>query len=105
MMREEHIDKVVELYRKRETVDKLTHLASFEEIEQNDYNLNIPRYVDTSEAEEEINLRQLSARMEETNRGIREGNDALLCMLRELTFSNQETKEAVGDFMKILKEA
>ena len=105
VMREEHIDKVVELYRKRETVDKLTHLASFEEIEQNDYNLNIPRYVDTSEAEEEINLKQLSARMEETNKGIREGNDALLGMLGELTFSNPETKDAVGDFMKILKEA
>lgn len=47
----EHIDKIVSTYKERKDVDKLAHLANYEEIVQNDYNLNIPRYVDTFESE------------------------------------------------------
>ena len=45
-MTDEHIDAVIDLYHKRETVEKEAFLASFEDIEKNDFNLNIPRYVD-----------------------------------------------------------
>ena len=46
---------------------KNTHIvASFEEIVENDYNLNIPRYVDTFEEEEEISLVELSSAMQQT---------------------------------------
>lgn len=48
-MTDENIDSVIELYNKRETVDKESYLASFEDIEKNDFNLNIPRYVDNFE--------------------------------------------------------
>lgn len=41
---------------KREDVEKFAHLATFEEIQSNDFNLNIPRYVDNSEEEEEIDI-------------------------------------------------
>ena len=44
------------VYEKREDVDKYAHLATFEEIAENDFNLNIPRYVDTFEEEEEIDI-------------------------------------------------
>ncbi|MBL7879901.1 MAG: type I restriction-modification system subunit M, partial [Chryseobacterium gambrini] len=47
MLREEHIDKIVETYRNRTTIEKYSHLATLKEVEENDYNLNIPRYVDT----------------------------------------------------------
>lgn len=53
---DENIQKVVDAYRTRESVDKYAHLATLEEIQENDYNLNIPRYVDTFEEEEEIDL-------------------------------------------------
>lgn len=53
-MTDEHIDSVVDLYNKRETVDKESFLASFEDIEKNDFNLYIPRYIDNFEKEEEI---------------------------------------------------
>lgn len=53
-MLDEHIDEVMNLYTKRETVEKEAFLASFEDIEKNDFNLNIPRYVDTFEEEEPI---------------------------------------------------
>ena len=62
---EEHITKVVETYRKREDVDKYAHVASVEEIRENDYNLNIPRYVDTFEEEEEIDLAEVRRQLEQ----------------------------------------
>lgn len=52
----EHIDKILTTYTERQDVDKYAHVASFEEIKENDFNLNIPRYVDTFEEEEEIDI-------------------------------------------------
>ncbi|MDR5866250.1 MULTISPECIES: type I restriction-modification system subunit M [Halomonas] len=51
-----NIQKIVATYRERVSVDTYAHLATHEEIQENDYNLNIPRYVDTFEEEEEIDL-------------------------------------------------
>jgi type I restriction enzyme M protein len=56
MLREELINKIVETYRNRTEIEKYSHLATLQEVAENDYNLNIPRYVDTFEAEEEIDI-------------------------------------------------
>ena len=104
VMHEEHIDRVLELYHARKTVDKVSYLASFEDIKANDYNLNIPRYVDTSEEEPEVDLKQLSMSIRETDRAIKAGNEALLEMLGELTFANPETKDAIEELIGVLKE-
>jgi type I restriction enzyme M protein len=53
---EDNIQKVIDTYKARESVDKYAYLASFDEIKENDFNLNIPRYVDTFEEEAEIDL-------------------------------------------------
>ena len=55
-LEEEHIEKIVNAYKNREDIDKFCHVATMEEIEANDYNLNIPRYVDTFEKEDAIDL-------------------------------------------------
>ena len=52
----DNIQKIIETYKARESVDKYAYLASFDEIAENDFNLNIPRYVDTFEEEAEIDL-------------------------------------------------
>lgn len=52
----EHLNKIVATRKARKGVDKYAHLASFDEIKENDFNLNIPRYVDTFEEEEEIDI-------------------------------------------------
>ncbi|MBU2977429.1 type I restriction-modification system subunit M [Alteromonas sp. C1M14] len=52
----DNIQKIVDTYKARENVDKYAYLATLEEIAENDFNLNIPRYVDTFEEEEEIDL-------------------------------------------------
>jgi len=51
-----NIQKIIDTYKTRETVDKYAYLATLEEIKENDFNLNIPRYVDTFEEEAEIDL-------------------------------------------------
>ncbi|HAW3150007.1 TPA: N-6 DNA methylase [Escherichia coli] len=59
---EENIEKIVKTYRDGDNVEKYAYLASLKEIQDNDYNLNIPRYVDTFEEEDEIDL--LAVRVE-----------------------------------------
>lgn len=56
VLRDQHIDKIVDTYRNRTTIEKYSHTASLQQIAENDYNLNIPRYVDTFEEEEEIDI-------------------------------------------------
>lgn len=55
-LREQDIQKIVETYEKYETVDKYSYVATIDEIKENDYNLNIPRYVDTFEEEELVDM-------------------------------------------------
>lgn len=59
----EHIDKIMQVVEKRESIAKYAEVVSFSQIEENDFNLNIPRYVDTFEAEEEIDLVKISEKL------------------------------------------
>ena len=63
-LRVEDIAKIVGTYERRETVEKYADLATFEEIAENDFNLNIPRYVDTFEEEEEIDIMAVQTEIE-----------------------------------------
>ena len=58
------VAKVVETYRSRQTIDKFSYLAGREEIWENGYNLNIPRYVDTFEEEEEVDIASVQTEIE-----------------------------------------
>ena len=62
---DEQINNILITYRHRINSDKYSHRASLQEIRDNDYNLNIPRYVDTFEAEEEIDLLAVRAEREQ----------------------------------------
>ena len=59
----EHIDKIMQVVEKRESIAKYAEVVPFSQIEENDFNLNIPRYVDTFEAEEEIDLVKISEKL------------------------------------------
>jgi type I restriction enzyme M protein len=63
VMRPEHIQKIVGTYKTRVFEDKYSYVAAIEEIKANDFNLNIPRYVDTFEAEEPIDLNAISEKL------------------------------------------
>jgi len=55
-LREQDIEKIVSTYKNYETIDKYSYVATFDELKENEFNLNIPRYVDTFEEEEEIDI-------------------------------------------------
>lgn len=55
----DNIKKIIETYHNRKDVPQYAHLATIEEIRENEYNLNIPRYVDTFEEEEEIDIKEI----------------------------------------------
>jgi len=56
VLKPEHMDKIIETFRKRKVIEKYSYSATFDEIEENDFNLNIPRYVDTFEPEPEVDI-------------------------------------------------
>ncbi|WKN28456.1 type I restriction-modification system subunit M [Apilactobacillus kunkeei] len=56
---EENIAKIIDTYKNRKDVDKYAHVASYDEIKENDFNLNIPRYVDTFEPEPDIDINEV----------------------------------------------
>ncbi len=84
ILRECDIDKIVETYVKREDVEKYAHVATMEEIAENGFNLNIPRYVDTFEKEEEIDLNAVSAEIKQLQTEIKSINTELKPYFDEL---------------------
>ena len=64
-LRQEDIKKIIDVYKKRRNMDKYAYLASLKEVKENEYNLNIPRYVDTFEEEEEIDIKAIQKEIED----------------------------------------
>lgn len=81
---EEHINKILSAYSERKDIEKYSHLASFEEIKSNDCNLNIPRYVDTSEEEEPIDLAKEFKALRENEEQIEIITEQINAYLKEL---------------------
>lgn len=88
-LREEDIDLIFETYKNRQDVDKLAHVATLDEIKDNDYNLNIPRYVDTFEEEAPIDLDDVNRQLAEVDEEIARLEHELAAMLDELVPTDQ----------------
>jgi len=71
-LRDEDVEKIIHTYKNREEIEKFSHLATMGEIKENEYNLNIPRYVDTFEEEEPVDLDQVVKEIRENNRKSKE---------------------------------
>lgn len=98
----ENIDKIIETYRNRKDVEKYAHVASLDEIKENDYNLNIPRYVNTFEEEEVIPLSQVAQELVEVKAEISNSYDNLFELLNELKGTTDEAKEELSKFISLL---
>ena len=83
-LRDKDVDKIIETYTNRVEIDKYCHVASLSEIQENDFNLNIPRYVDIFEEEPEIDIASVQNNIEEINNQLTVVNDNLNSLLREL---------------------
>lgn len=102
-MTDEHIDSVIELYNRREIVEKESFLAEFEDIEKNDFNLNIPRYVDNFEKEKEIDLKALLSDMEQTEKEINRIQGEFVSLMRDLTSSDENINQTLNDLIKMIE--
>jgi type I restriction enzyme M protein len=94
VLRPEHIQKIVDTYKARTNKDKYSHVATIESIKANDYNLNIPRYVDTFEAENAIDLAAISAQLIELDKSSKTTDATIAVFCKELgiepPFSGQQ---------------
>jgi len=82
----DNIQKIVDTYKSRESDDKYAYLASLQEIKDNDHNLNIPRYVDTFEEEDEIDLMAVRAKRLELQAQLNELEAEMEVYLQELGY-------------------
>ena len=80
-----HVEKIIDTYQRREAIDKYAYVASLGEVAENDYNLNIPRYVDTFEEEEPVDM------------------DAVVKDLKTLEVDIQKTDQTIAGFCKELE--
>lgn len=81
---DEHVARILDVYKNRKEVDKYSHIATLDEIKENDYNLNIPRYVDTFEEEEEIDLAAVKAEIADLELQLQDVQDKMRGYLEEL---------------------
>ncbi len=102
-MTEEHIDSVVKLYNHRETVERESFLASFEDIAKNDFNLNIPRYVDNFEKEEEIDLDALLNQMKQTEDEMNRIQKSLVSIMKDLASTDESVMSSLSSFIDMLE--
>ena len=98
-MTDEHIDEVLALYSDRKTVEKESYLASFEDIEKNDFNLNIPRYVDNFEKEENVDINALLQDMKKTDDGLERVKSDFVSLLKELTSPDPDIISSLNDLI------
>lgn len=83
-LRKEDIEKIVSTFKARKDVEKYAHAATLKEIQENDFNLNISRYVDTFEEEEEIDIKAVQAEIEKLEGELADVRQKMKGYLKEL---------------------
>ncbi|MBQ8706547.1 MAG: type I restriction-modification system subunit M [Succinivibrionaceae bacterium] len=104
VMNAEHINHVVELYKNRQDVDKEAHVASFDEIKENDFNLNIPRYIDSKEDEAPISLAEVNMELNKFEEEITSAKNDLLSTLKTLNTDDSDMMLSMKDFIKFMED-
>ena len=102
ILRDQDIDKIIETYKKRQDVDKYAHLATMDEIKENEFNLNIPRYVDTFEEEPPIDIVALSKEMQDIDQKIAQSEAEFLSLVDDLDV-NEHTQSTIDAIKAVFK--
>jgi len=83
-LNENHINRIVETYQYRRDIERYSRKVSMDEIKKNGYNLNISRYVSTSQEESKINLKEVNTKLVSINKRIKTNTDKHNEFLKEL---------------------
>ena len=100
-----NVEKIVATYKNRGAIDKYSYVATLDEIKENDYNLNIPRYVDTFEEEEQISLDEVATAIQQTQKEIIQAEKELFALFGELhgttEAAERELQNALAKLMNV----
>lgn len=99
VLTDKQINTIIDTYKSRKEKPKYAYVASYNEIVKNNYNLNIPRYVDTFE-ETEVSLEELSKSIKDTQQELNLVEKELTAMLKNLQVVNKENNEDVVKFIQ-----
>ena len=84
---DKNIEKIISTFKERKEIEKYSHLATLQEIKDNDYNLNIPRYVDTFEEEELVDLDKVASELQALDVDIKTTDSEIAKFCKELGIS------------------
>lgn len=104
IMTDEQINKLIKTVIMRQVVDKYSHLATFEEIENNDFNLNIPRYVDTTEPPPPVDVVQDMLDLVAINKEIKAAELELGAFLDDLVGTTPQSQEELEKIKELHRE-
>lgn len=97
VVEQKHVDKILATISKRETIEKFSKVVPWEELKENEFNLNIPRYVDTFEAEEVASLTEIVSDLKEVDGKIDHCYQELTAMMQELVASDPQTQKELDE--------
>lgn len=90
---DEQVQHIIDTYSDRKDIEKFAHVAQYDEIVENEFNLNIPRYVDTFEEEPPVDVDQLVADMKQTDQEIKQQEAEFSSMLADLVGQNPDAQQ------------
>lgn len=102
-LRSEDLDKIIDTYFKRASVDKYAHVATSAEVEENEFNLNIPRYVDTFEEEAPVDVQALKADLLAAEKESQELQQAVVADLEKLVGKDDDAAKDLAALIQALK--
>lgn len=103
-MEDSHIEKVLTAYRMRRDMDGFAHLADIRELAANEYNMNIPRYVDTYEPEELPDVSEIFRELQQIQKETEAAEREFLEMMKQLTGRDAEAERQIRQEEKLLQE-
>ncbi|MDR3190909.1 MAG: type I restriction-modification system subunit M [Lactobacillaceae bacterium] len=103
IMTEENIYSIYDAYKQREDIQDFAHLASWDEIEANDFNLNIPRYVENFAAEEQLDIVAVAKELAELDDEIVKTESQIMELLRQFTSNDDDSHLGVESLVDSVK--
>lgn len=103
VMLQEHIERIVSVYQGRRQEDKFSRRVDFKTLEENQFNLNIPRYVDTFEKEPAPDLCEVLSEIEKIDKEIKETEGQLFRMMNSMYGTNEKAEQELKDALEIFR--
>lgn len=103
-LNQDNINKIIDAYINRKDIKEFSHVASLEEIINNEYNLNIQRYININSEKESVNIEQISEELNKVSNIIENNKEELLKMLYKLP-TNEKTEKIIKDLSEVFNSS